>query len=227
VKIVVKILPLRIGERPLGRHVEHDPRSRAYSAGTAAIKTVRFKRHGRVLNQLQLNSCTGNAMAGVLMTEPFWKKGRTLTEDDAVELYEVATRRDHIRGVYPPDDDGSTGLGVMKAAVDAGFITGYAHAFGLEHLLGSLTLRPGILGVNWYDSFDTPAADGECRLPRKWRRPGGHEIEMFGIDARRKRVWCYNSWGSSWGKNGTFYFSWKTLDRLLHEEGDAAFPRVM
>jgi len=226
VKTLVKVLRVRRGDWWLGRHVEHDPRSRAYSAGTAAIKTVRFRRHGRVFNQGRLNSCTGNAMAGVLMTEPFWKKGRKLIEDDAVKLYAVASRRDGIRGVYPPDDDGSTGLGVMKAAREAGYITGYAHAFGLEHLLGSLTLHPGILGINWYDSFDNPSANGECRLRRN-PRPGGHEVEMFGIDVRRKRVWCYNSWGPSWGKSGTFFFSWRTLEQLLDEEGDATFPRAM
>ncbi len=49
-----------------------------------------------------------------------------------------------------------------------------------------------------------------------------------GIDAEKKRVWYYNSWGPAWGgcKNGTFYFSWKTLARLLGERGDATFPRT-
>jgi len=51
----------------------------------------------------------------------------------------------------------------MKAAVKAGYIAGYAHTFSLNQLLGSLVLAPGILGINWYDSFDDPASDGQCR----------------------------------------------------------------
>ncbi|HZF33597.1 MAG TPA: hypothetical protein VE914_07340 [Candidatus Angelobacter sp.] len=227
-KIVTKIIKEKKGAGRLGRHVEHDPQSRAFSAGTAAITTVTYQRHGSPFDQGELGSCTGNAMAGVLMTDPFWVRGRNLSEDDAVALYKAATKLDSIPGKYPPDDTGSSGLAVMKAAVKAKYITGYAHTFSLDQLLGSLVLRPGILGINWYDSFDSPRPDGECRLTPSAKVRGGHEVQLFGLDAKKKRVWCYNSWGATWGgrKNGTFYLSWKTLDRLLGEKGDATFPRT-
>jgi hypothetical protein len=227
-KIITKKIKEKEGAGRLGRHVEHDPQSRSFSAGTAAIKTVRFKRHGKVFDQGELGSCTGNAMAGLLMTEPLWTPGRTLTESNAVALYKAATKLDHIAGQYPPTDTGSSGLGVMKAAVKAKYIVGYAHTFSLDQLLGSLSLRPGILGINWYDSFDDAKPDGECPLTASAAVRGGHEVEMFGLDVKKKRVWCYNSWGPTWGglKNGTFYFSWKTLKRLLGEQGDATFARA-
>ncbi len=227
-KLFTRIVKEREGVGRLGRHVEHDPRSLAFSAGTAAIKTVSHTRHAQAFDQGELGSCTGNAMAGVLMTEPFWVRGRNLTEKDAVALYRSATKLDHIPGSYPPRDTGSSGIAVMKAAVKAKYITGYAHTFSLDQLLGSLVLAPGILGINWYSSFDTPARDGECPLTAAARIRGGHEVQMFGVDASKERVWCYNSWGPSWGgrKNGTFYFSWKTLKRLLGERGDATFPRT-
>lgn len=226
--IITKIIKEKEGAGRLGRHVEHDPRSRAYSAGTAAVKTVRYKRHGKAFDQGDLGSCTGNAMAGLLMTEPLWRSGRTLTEADAVALYKVATKLDRIPGKYPPTDTGSSGLAVMKAAVQANYIGGYAHTFSIDQLLGSLSLRPGILGINWYDSFDDAKPDGECPLTPSAKVRGGHEVEMFGIDVTKKRVWCYNSWGPTWGgrNNGTFYFSWKTLTRLLDEQGDATFART-
>ena len=228
-KTFTKIIREREGAGRLGRQVEHDPRSWAYQAGTGAIKTVTYKRHTKAFDQGDLGSCTGNAMAGVLMTDPFWVKGRDLTEKDAVALYKAATRLDNIKGQYPPEDTGSSGIGVMKAAVKAKYITGYAHTFSLQQLLGSLSLRPGILGINWYDSFDDPRPDGECRLTSGARVRGGHEVQLFGIDVARKRVWCYNSWGPTWGgrKNGTFYLRWTTLERLLHERGDATFARVI
>jgi hypothetical protein len=227
-KTVVKRIREIEGVGRLGRHVEHDPRSLAFSAGTSAVKSVRHKRHCPAFDQGELGSCTGNAMAGTLMTEPLWKKSRSLTEKDAVALYKAATHLDAIPGVYPPSDTGSSGLAVMKAAVQKHYITGYAHTFSLDQLLGSLVRFPGIIGVNWYDSFDVPRSDGECRLTRSASIRGGHEVQLFGIDVKKKQVWCYNSWGPKWGglRNGTFYFAYKTLERLLHEQGDATFPRT-
>jgi hypothetical protein len=78
-KIVKKIIIEKPGPGRLGRHIEHDPQSRAFSVGTAAVKTVTYKRHGKPFDQGELGSCTGNAMAGVLMTEPLWVPGRDLT----------------------------------------------------------------------------------------------------------------------------------------------------
>jgi hypothetical protein len=227
-KTKTKIIKEKPGICRLGRHVEHDPQSRAFSAGTAAVKTVTYKRHGLPFDQGDLGSCTGNAMAGVLMTEPLWVPGRSLTEADAVTLYKAATKLDNIPGNYPPTDTGSSGIGVMKAAVNAQYIVGYAHSFSLEQLLGGLSVKPGILGINWYNSFDSPKSDGECQLTAGAKIRGGHEVQMFGIDVKKKRVWCYQSWGPTWGarKNGRFYFSWKTLERLLSEQGDATFPRT-
>lgn len=49
-KIFRRLLKERPGAGRLGRHVEHDPRSRAFSAGTAAVKTIRHKRHGRAFD---------------------------------------------------------------------------------------------------------------------------------------------------------------------------------
>jgi hypothetical protein len=227
-KVKTKIIKEKPGVHRLGRHVEHDPQSRAFSAGTAAIKTVMYKRHTAPFDQGDLGSCTGNAMVGVLMTEPLWVPGRNLTEADAVKLYKAATKLDSIPGNYPPNDTGSSGMAVMKAAVKAKYIAGYAHSFSLDQLLGSLSLSPGILGITWYTSFDAAKPDGECPLTAGAKVRGGHEVQLIGIDVKKKRVWCINSWGPTWGglKNGTFYFSWKTLEELLNQQGDATFPRT-
>ncbi len=103
-----------------------------------------------------------------------------------------------------------------------GFITAYKHAFGLNHALGALVEGPVIAGVNWYDSFDQPTADGECQLTAGAQVRGGHEIELFGLEVEAQRVWAYQSWGPTWGGlgNGTFWFSWDTFNQLLHETGD-------
>lgn len=215
---------------PLGRHVEHDEHSKTFAIkrATSAPKSASYQRHCPPFDQGELGSCTGNAMAGALMTDPFWKTGRQLTEVDAVRLYSEATHLDKIRGSYPPSDTGSSGLAVAKAAKKEGWITGYEHAFGLDDLLHGLSQRPGILGINWYTSFDTPSSTGECPLTPNATVRGGHEVQMFKLDVEQQRVWCYQSWGLTWGglADGTFWFSFSTLQRLLAEQGDATYPNL-
>lgn len=212
----------------LGRHIEHDERSKKFPVARLATPPTssNFPRHCPPFDQGNLGSCTGNAMAGVLMTDPLWTTGRLLTESDAVRLYSEATYLDQIRGSYPPDDTGSSGLAVAKAAKKEGWISGYQHAFGLDHLLHGLSQKPGLLGMYWYTSFDSPLPTGECPLSANATVRGGHEVEMFRLDMERQQVWCYQSWGLTWGGlgNGTFWFSFNTLTRLLAEHGDATFP---
>src|SRR5436190_21737202 len=121
---------------PLGRLLQHDPRSREYPAKAAAqIRSVTHTHHGIVLDQGDTSSCTGNAMAQCLMTDPFWRKGRDLDEVQARILYGMATKLDGLPGEFPPDDTGSSGLGAAKAAKALGYISAYHHAFGIEHAL--------------------------------------------------------------------------------------------
>ena len=216
---MISILPE--SHRRLGRHVEHDPASLAYPAAVAPqiITTVHI-RHCPPYDQGNLGSCTGNAMAGLLMTGPFWQPSRTLTEADAVNLYEKATHLDGVPGVYPPDDTGSSGLAVAKAAKAHGWIAGYRHAFGLNHALGALTVAPVIIGINWYDSFDTPDKNGLIRITPGAQVRGGHEVCLRAVSVENRQMRGTNSWGASWGLGGEFLLGWDDLARLLAEHGD-------
>ncbi len=87
--------------RRLGRHVQHDARSRNFPAAVAPISDVKHLRHGEPFDQGDLGSCTGNAMAGALMTAPYYKADRTLVEANAVQLYGQATHFDRTQGSLP------------------------------------------------------------------------------------------------------------------------------
>ncbi|MFI2184625.1 C1 family peptidase [Streptomyces sioyaensis] len=218
----------------LGRHVEHDPRSRAYalsedllpSAYTSATHAVRIP----VLDQGNVGSCTGNAAEALTGSDPLYDAipstvtarptgDATADERQAVALYAAATRLDSIQGVYPPTDTGSTGLAVAKAVQKAGLISGYQHALSLDSALKALTAAPLIVGVNWYEGFDTPNTAGLVKATGSVR--GGHEFLLYGIDASAKTVLARNSWGTEWGADGCFTFSFDDLGRLLDEDGDA------
>jgi hypothetical protein len=215
-------MELTESHRRLGRHVEHDPKSFGFPAESAPVlKSVMHKRLCPPFDQGNLGSCTGNAMAGLLMTEPVHTGPiGILGEKDAVELYSYATAHDNVRGVYPPSDTGSTGLAVAKAAKAKGWIKSYRHAFGLQHALAALVLYPWILGSNWYDSFDSPGPHGLISISPNAGVRGGHETEWLGIDVDAKQVRGVNSWGPTWADRGYFSMSWDDLDRLLHEQGD-------
>ena len=214
-----------VSGKRLGRHVLHDPRSRDYEAMRApSISSVQHTSTGLPLDQGQIGSCTANALCGALDSAPDAAANRHYTEADAVSLYELETKLEH--KPYPPNDPGGSGLMVCKAARQLGWIAGYRHAFGIEHALLALMLRPVITGVNWYSSFDTPDATGLVSIATDAKVRGGHEVVADGIDAPNKLVWFWNSWGTSYAKGGRFCMSFDTWDQLLQERGDVTVPIV-
>jgi hypothetical protein len=222
------------GAGRLGRHVRHDPRSRAFAYKPATV-SLRSRSHPRripVLDQGELGKCTAEASVGALGTDPFFPSLSDLgqlTFDDVMsnDLYSQFTREDSYDGTWPPDDTGSDGLTAAKVLKERGLISGYQHAFTLEDALAALSGngdddpgRPVITGVNWYSSMDKPTSYGQVSITSQAYVRGGHEFEVSSIDVAQKRVWCWQSWGASWGVNGMFWMSWDTWERLLHEEGD-------
>jgi hypothetical protein len=218
-------LPEHVVEgKRLGRHVEHDPRSRNHPAEQAGkIESVTHHSNGLPLNQGTLGSCTANALCGAVNSSPGPIPKTPLTEADAVKLYDLETS---LEGKpHPPNDPGGSGLMVCKAAVQKGQISSYTHAFGIQQALKALVLRPVITGINWMTSFDTPdpksglvaiAPGATCR--------GGHEIMADAIDADKELIWFWNSWGKDFGLGGRFCMSFATWEQLLKDQGDVTVP---
>jgi len=208
--------------RRLGRHVHHDSRSLAYlveADGTAVSK--RWQRRTPMLDQGNLGSCTGNAATGVLGTDSFYATlpGQPLDEAEAVKLYSAATTLDPYAGSYPPTDTGSDGLSVAKAAKAAGLISGYLHITSVAAAQTAIQAGPFIIGSDWYDGFDTPNSAGLVSISGSVR--GGHEYECCGYDAGADTWELVNSWGTSYGVVGHFYYTSATLAQLLAAQGDA------
>ena len=208
----------------LGRIVEHDPKSRFYQAAMAvAPRSVLWGHHAPVLDQGNVGSCTGNALAQALNCDYFAKcRSHYLTENDALTLYSAATQIDDVPGIYPPDDTGSSGLAVAKAGVKAGYLTGYKHAFGFAHFVAALQLQPVIVGTSWHEGMFTPDKSGLVRPTGPVA--GGHEYLAIGVDYTLKSVTFLNSWGDKWGQHGRFHMTFGDFTALLADQGDVVAP---
>lgn len=207
---------------PLGRKVNHDPRSWDFQAPTAPTHNPISHRHyGPILDQGNVGSCTGNAMAQTLNSKPYHKTGtRLLTEDDALSIYAAATAIDGSPGTYPAEDTGSDGLSVAKVARSRGLIKAYSHAFNPGQAVGALQLSPFLFGTNWHEAMFTPDAQGFVHPDGNIA--GGHEIACVGDTG--KHLVFLNSWGKGWGKAGRFYLTYDDFATLLADQGDVTVP---
>lgn len=225
---------------PLGRRVEHDPRSLNYAHGVLpknAIKSVDWTRRAPIFDQGQVGSCTGNAAAGLVATDSATRTGLTtvsitgdpnawpVDEELAVEVYKLATTLDNITGSYPPDDTGSSGIGAAKALKKLGLATGYTHAFSLDALKSALQTGPVMVGTVWLESmFNVSAATGFVDVIHNSPVAGGHEYVISAYNADTKSFRMDNSWGESWGLNGSAWLLDTDVQWLLSQQGDVTVP---
>ena len=127
---ITRIPEQGVARKRLGRHVQHDPRSREFPAEQAtAIVSVQHAALGLPLDQGDLGSCTAEALVGALNSQPNIGAGKPWTQPEAYKLYQREARDEGYS--VPPDDPGGTGLAVCKAAKEMGLIHSYTHAFGL------------------------------------------------------------------------------------------------
>lgn len=211
----------------LGRNLELDSDSLKFLAPqVTTIKPVDHPSPIPILDQGQLGSCTGNAgtrhvaqLYGADYTKVALDK-HTLNGDAsndeqfAIALYHEATVKDGYPGVYPPDDTGSSGLGVCKALKAAGLVSKYTWATTLRSFASMLQSGSVAIGMPWYEAFFSPDPHGFIDTPN-WQSSqiaGGHEIYVRGIEAwddhdPTKVVFTLdNSWNTSWGDHGSFRF---------------------
>jgi len=204
----------------LGRHVEHDSRSLRYLYPRTATDWTPIRHHtdAPVLDQGGLGACTGYAAAhrlghGILPPD-------MITDELARALYSEATSLDIFPGVWPPEDTGSSGLAVAKAAANAGYIGGYQHITAPEQLAAALAVAPVLVGTAWYGSMFQPIRDGLVNVDTDSGLYGGHEY-LCDEYTESGYLGFQNSWGPGWGKEGRFYIERDDFLALLADQGDA------
>lgn len=221
----IRIPEIVVPNRRLGRNINIDPRNLRYMVPPATVDiSVSWERRVPVFDQGNLGSCTGNAEAGCLGTNPFYESfdhsvQEHIDEDLAVKIYSLATEIDPYEGTYPPDDTGSDGLSVSKAAKQLGLISGYTWASSVDEAKTLIQRGPFIIGTDWTSNMDNCPSSGIMINPQGGYVRGGHEYECFKRDAQNDLWWFYNSWGN-WGRDGTFAYNSAAMAAFLNRGGD-------
>jgi hypothetical protein len=213
-------------ERTLDRIPRFDTRSLNFVladhfAMTTPLVTRRRLQWGLYLDQFQEGACVGFGTAKALGIAP---KHWTVDNAMARALYFDAQRFDEWAG---ENYEGSSVLGAMQALRSDDRITAYYWATSVSQMQHAIcsTLGPMVVGVNWYEGMFEPGPDGFVRVAGDVA--GGHCVCLGGIDMERKAFVLHNSWGRYWGGVGgaqvsSAFLSFADMDRLLHEQGEAA-----
>jgi hypothetical protein len=186
-----------------------------------------------------LGSCTANAgtaaLAFLLGAAGLAEVGLSATDPVACErfaicLYHEETVNDEFPGQWPPDDTGSSGLGISRALKKRRLIGGYVHATTADALCSLLQKGPVLFGTPWLNAWFNPDANGFIDSGN-WQSSGiagGHEIIAIGIDEiaqdahghviPEKTVLRFrNSWSRGWGLQGEFRMRLSTYVALRRE----------
>jgi len=239
----------------LGRRLLHDPRSRehAYTETAGTLTHVRHTMNAQHVDQFYLGACVGFSGTNWLNTSKAVNNRRKFSQvrnsrssihyrdnNDGIENYHEATVYDGLPGQYPPTDEGSTALGLMKWWKKVGVISQYNWTFTFDAFLAGLTAQPVLVGTNWYDDMMSTGADGIVHSSASGNG-GGHEycateIIPAGTQAYR-RLWktthigYENSWGQhppDFGINGRFWMPADLAEELIiHQQGDVAVPGLL
>ncbi len=183
-----------------------------------------------------LGSCTGNAgtaaVSALLTAEQAKTAGLDYTsakaaEEWAIGLYAQATGLDSAPGTFPPDDAGSSGLGIAKALKQRKLIRSYTHATTATGLASLLQNGPVLLGVPWFVAWFEPDASGFIDRG-DWESSqlaGGHELCVTAlekvatdwrgqVDPDASVIRFRNSWSATWGDHGEGRMSLATYQVL-------------
>lgn len=215
-----------ISDPRLGRRPQIDSRSACFPM-CAMLPRLAYKkprsriwRCEEVLDQGVEGSCVGHGFAHELIARPYPIKH--ITHGKAVAIYKKAQTLDEWPGT---NYSGTSVLAGAKAIQELypGTIESYRWANNLQDVIATLGYHgPIVIGVNWYVGMYKPDTKGFIHVTGSI--VGGHCLLLRGVDIIKNRLMLHNSWGASWGKNGTCWISFEDFDRLMSEGGDACIP---
>src|ERR1051326_1192633 len=211
----------------LGRLVSSDPRDRKFLMRELAPPpkvTKMFWDIPNILDQGSTNECTSYSAEYLLLCGPV-KNQMYKTPHD---LYLENQKNDEW---FPTPHEGSSVRAAMKVLQAAGYLFNYVWAFNARDAANwVLTKGPVVFGIDWYSEMFKPnTRTGFIRA--RGTVQGGHAICCRGYDDRllcpdgsRGAFRLINSWGIDYGQKGLVWISFKDMDKLIKQNGEAASP---
>lgn len=239
--------PLSPVDPRLGRHPEFDERSREFRIRSLlTAEQLNNPRSytwacGTYLDQGPNGSCVGFGISHEIIARP---KPVLMDYAKAFSIYKRAQQIDQ----WPGEGyEGTSVLAGMKAATEYGYFKEYRWAGAgsgnaLEDLVIAVGYRgPAVLGTNWYEGMNQSDARDFVRVSGNVL--GGHCYLIRGVACR----WLFsvpvaerrfsnidldlsygkirNSWGSG-HSTADCYITFRDLQRLLREGGEACIPSI-
>ncbi len=210
----------------LGRFQEHHDASRAFALLSTIDRSSWGDKAVRLYDPLPnpfqvIGNCTGCAKAMEFNAVGNRITGFVKRMADADRLYSWASYNDQWPGGWPPEDTGSSGIAVAKAAVASGEGGVYEWEFrGADGIVQNIQEgRVMSIGTWWYEGMFNPDSKGQIRPTGM--KAGGHQYIARGYDESTDRV-LIRCW---WGSFRDAWISRTDLDALVRDGGDAHSQR--
>ena len=209
----------------LGRLVSKDERDQRFllpQRPEAELVRARYWNVNAVLDQGDTSECVGYSGWSFLRCGPTINK----PPFTPTQLYHWAQEVDEWEGT---DYQGSSVRGCFKALHSRGFVSEYRWATTAEAVVAHLlTTGPVILGTSWHLSMFMAHAETGYIHP-EGEVVGGHAYCLIGasrvkVDPETGDVGAVrivNSWGPLWAQKGRAWMSFKSLEQLIQDDGEA------
>ena len=186
-------------------------------------------RQGVILDQGSEGACVGFGWTGMELSGPKWPVQPTKTAGymRAIDRYRRAQTIDEWPG------EGYSGTSVLAGAKimqGDGIISAYRWCFSITDVRNAvLSHGPVVIGVPWYSRMYSTNPDGTVKMGGD--KVGGHCLIVNGyhpaklVDGKPQEMLRWrNSWGKTYGINGSAWIHIDYLASLLDESGEACVP---
>lgn len=133
-------------------------------------------------------------------------------------LYSLAKDNDE----YPGRDyEGSSVLGSAKGLLKSRLVRSYYWAKTVDEVCTAIALHAAVnFGIDWYQGMFDPDSNGLIAVSGS--KAGGHAIASGAYKGRGELVRLDNTWGRSWGVDGSAWIKGEDLQTLLDNQGECA-----
>lgn len=221
-------------ERRLDWKSQHDERSKDYAIRSVLKQNIPIVKkmwdEGIILDQGSEGACVGFGWTGEYLAQPVAPSPQpkySVAEAFALDVYNNAKKLDEFPG---ENYDGTSVLAGAKVMQSRGIINSYRWCFSVEDIRNAIIQEgPVVIGIPWREGMYETDANGVVKVAGKL--VGGHCLVLTGYDpamkigSRTYEVFRWrNSWGPSYGVNGSGYVKATDLAKLLKGVGEACVP---